>query len=492
MAIMQATVQVPVPESGTGQPVFDLSAPDIWREAWFQQKLLAALRRDGLGDAEVAAARDLIREDRPADFEAFRTLARARLARLDAQAAAALQRVVAHLETVVAFNRSIYYPQSPEEIKTRFWPNNAKLMATNWHSYADIFDTDFFLKPHRFITPSTAIGSAGSCFAAAISRQLQFWGYNYVLEMGRKPDDMNDPEAYEADPARCGTIYSAPVMRQMVERAFGEWVPEKVVLRSAPKFIDPFRGMPHYEDWDGYHREYDEHNAALRRALTKCDVFIITLGMTEAWYFADSGLFTNTTPRGKEHTLFRCKNLTVEENVAELERLYEVYKRHKPDIKFVVTVSPVPINATFNADRHVVVANSLSKSTLRVAAERFCNAHPDDTYYFPSYEIVLYGTEEPWEIDRRHVSPKAVGRVMQQFQRTFMTDQAPLPIIADHRVEDLYPQKRDYKLYWARRLVRPLKRRLGIEGQSFGQAGRKAVQRVIDKLHPPLPEQRGD
>ena len=35
------------------------------------------------------------------------------------------------------------------------------------------------------------------------------------------------------------------------------------------------------------------------------------------------------------------------------------------------------------------------------------------------------------EIDRRHVSPQAVARVMQQFQRCFMVDQEPLPIIAE-------------------------------------------------------------
>lgn len=460
----------------------DLSEPKLWRKPWFQEKLIAALRHDGFSDAELAPAREILAAGVD-DLAGFKAAAAGR---------AGVERVIAHLDAIAAFNRTIYYPQTPDEIKTRFWPNNAKLMATNWHSYADIFETDFFLKPQRFITPQTGIGSAGSCFAAAISRQLQFWGYNYILEMGKKPDDPNDPEAYEADPARCGTIYSAPVMRQMVERAFGEWQPEKIVLRSEPKFIDPFRGMPHYDDWQGFHREYDEHNAALRRALTKCDVFIVTLGMTEAWYFADSGLFTNTSPRGKEHSLFRCKNLTVADNVAELERLYAVYKKHKPDIKFIVTVSPVPINATFNLDRHVVVANSLSKSTLRVAAEEFCNHHPGDCLYFPSYEIVLYGAKEPWEIDRRHVSPEAVGRVMQQFQRCFMVDQAPLPIIADHSVADLFPQQRDYKLYWARRLVRPVKRALGIEGMGFGEGARRAVRRLVDKLHPPLPEQRAE
>jgi hypothetical protein len=473
-------------------PVYDLSEPNLWQKPWFQEKLLASLARDGHEPAAIEAVRAVLREAAPATLEAFKAAAAERLPSLPAAAAAGLERAAKHLDAVAAFNRSIYFPQTPDEIKRRFWPNNPKLLATNWHSYADIFEADFHVATNRFIKADTAIGSAGSCFAAAISRQLQLWGYNYVLEMGKKPDDPNDPDAYEPDPARCGTIYSAPVMRQMVERAFGEWIPEKIVLRSEPKFIDPFRGFPHYSDWAGYHADYDAHNRALRRALERCDVFIITLGMTEAWYFADNGKFTNTTPRGKEHTLFRCKNLTVAENLAELETLYAVYKRHKPGIKFIVTVSPVPINATFNLDRHVVVANSLSKSTLRVAAEEFCRRHAEDAFYFPSYEIVLYGSKEPWEIDRRHVTPSAVERVMQQFQRMFMVDQSPMPILGDRRVADLFPQKRNYALYWARRIVRPIKRKLGIEGRGFGEVARKWVRRKVDRLHPPLPEQRPD
>ncbi len=467
-------------------PVLDLSEPDVWSKGWFQEKVIAALRHDGFADEQLNFVRDVFAGDLLKDFDAFKTAAKTRLESLPAAKRLELERVASHMEKVISFNRRIYFPRNPTEVQQRFWPNNPKLLATNWHSYADIFETDFFIEPNRFITPQTPIGSAGSCFAAAISRQLQYWGYNYVLELGKRPDDRDNPDAYETDPAHCGVIYSAPVMRQMVERAFGEWIPEKIVLRSKPEIVDPFRAYTYTKDWDSYHRDYNNHNAALRRALEKCEVFIITLGMTETWYFADDGRFTNATPRGKESVLLRHKNLSVAENVSELERLYEIYNRYRPGIKLIISVSPVPINSTFNVDRHVVVANSLSKSTLRVAAEEFCRKHSDNCFYFPSFELVTYGTREPWEIDRRHVSADAVTRVMRQFQRMFFVEQNAYPILADTPIAELFSSKRNYWLYWARRVIRPIKRKLGIENQGFSQAARDWIRRQIDRLHPPL------
>jgi hypothetical protein len=128
-------------------------------------------------------------------------------------------------------------------------------------------------------------------------------------------------------------------------------------------------------------------------------------------------------------SLFRRRQLSVADNVQELERILEVYARHKPEIKLIVSVSPVPLNKTFSSD-HVVVANSLSKAVLRVAAQEFVARHPGTAFYFPSYETVLYGTRAPWEADMRHVSGEAVARVMALFQRMFLAEQESLPVAA--------------------------------------------------------------
>lgn len=99
-----------------------------------------------------------------------------------------------------------------------------------------------------------------------------------------------------------------------------------------------------------------------------------------------------------------------------------IWKQFNPDLKLIITVSPVPFHATFRgSDNHVVSANCHSKSMLRVVAEEFSKRHPD-VWYFPSYESVMYCTKNPWGEDKRHVSEEAVQKVMTLFSRMFLSD----------------------------------------------------------------------
>jgi hypothetical protein len=99
-------------------------------------------------------------------------------------------------------------------------------------------------------------------------------------------------------------------------------------------------------------------------------------------------------------------------------------RANNPKVKVIVTVSPVPLHATFlHETYHVVEANLHSKSVLRVAAQEFVEKN-SDVYYFPSFELVTYGFENPWSEDQRHVDPQAVERIMKMFRQTFVVDSA--------------------------------------------------------------------
>ena len=85
----------------------------------------------------------------------------------------------------------------------------------------------------------------------------------------------------------------------------------------------------------------------------------------------------------------------------------------------MVTTSLVPLLATFT-DRNVVVANTYSKSMLRVVAEDFAASRPN-VHYFPSYEIVMNSDQgASWTDDGRHVQPEVVKHIMSLFQRHFV------------------------------------------------------------------------
>lgn len=412
--------------------VMILSDPLLWRDPRMHDMVARGLERDGIAATVVAELRTMMAAGGFSDFAGFLATARHRASTLDARLRAGVEGALDHLEAAVTFNNTCYQRDTPERTRVTQWPNSPRLKSQDPANYFDIFEDFPTRETPRFIRQDTPIGSFGSCFALRIAHQLQLWGYNYVIEEDDLPPDVPlerlQDTNYRMAPARVGTLFNVVSMRQMVERAFGEWQPDLFLAENGPRLLDPFRQVkPTYSDVDGYLADFDRHNAALRRALLACDVVILTLGPTEAWKFAHNGAFTSVAPWKIDPTLLRPHNLTVEEHVEELERLLACYKRHKPGIKLIVTVSPVPLNKTYSGRHHIVEANALSKAKLRLAAEEFVSRHPDEVFYFPSYEIVVYGTRNAWEEDRRHVSAEAVERVMTMFRHMFLADQTVRP-----------------------------------------------------------------
>jgi hypothetical protein len=117
-------------------------------------------------------------------------------------------------------------------------------------------------------------------------------------------------------------------------------------------------------------------------------------------------------------------------------------------VRVILTVSPVPLVATF-VNRHVLVSTIYSKSVLRVAAEQVVQAMPN-TAYFPSYEIVTghhfgYSLFEP---DLRSIKPSGVAHVMSIFARHYLNATAApkkevaaprpaSPVVKDKEFEEL-------------------------------------------------------
>ena len=411
----------------TTEVVNNLAAEDRWRSDWFRNLVVMTFVLEGLGPEGTKWFETSFDWKNVDSSESLFRQLRAQLENVKTECKSNIELCVARLETESFENQSCYARDTREKTRTTQWPNNPNVKLWNRDHYFEIYSDDFYRDRHPIINKDTPIGSAGSCSALRIAHQLQLSGFNYVLAEDDLPTGYPMAEltnsSYRMSPARVGTLFNVPSMRQMVERAFGEWQPEKLVVADSEKINDPFRQIkPNYLTLGGYEDDYHLHNQALRAALSRCDVFVLTLGLNEAWQFRHSGDYTSVAPYKIDPFLLRKKVLTVEENVIELERLYEVYRRHKSNIKFIISVSPVPLNKTFSKSQHVVEANCLSKSILRVAAQQFCDSHPGEAFYFPSFETVMFGTKNPWENDMRHVSNEAVVRVMSLFSKMFIED----------------------------------------------------------------------
>lgn len=85
----------------------------------------------------------------------------------------------------------------------------------------------------------------------------------------------------------------------------------------------------------------------------------------------------------------------------------------------IITVSPI---------RHLadgLAGNSVSKSTLRLAADTVVAAHPTRADYFPSYEIMLDDLRDYrfYAADMKHPSPTAVEYIYDIFSSTYFDRQ---------------------------------------------------------------------
>jgi hypothetical protein len=324
---------------------------------------------------------------------------------------------IAQHEVTTAENRAAYVPGIKFNPDAVWYPN-----PTRFPHPTSVHDALPYAKLAKLVDRSTPVTSAGSCFATEISHHLQANGFNYVIT----EPHYHGGSPYSMASAAWGTIFNVPAMRQLVEKAFELRSLPRLLWRMEEKgatiFRDPFREEVEFASVAEYEANYPVHVEACRRALLEAEVFVITLGLTEIWQLKSDGSVLSRVPWRLSSSLVERRSLSVEENLAELETMLATLRRFNPRVQFIVTVSPVPLQATYRGDEaHVVVASSLSKCTLRVAAEQFAKRNSGVTY-FPAFETVMYCTEQPFERDHRHVRRSTVARVMRLFHTMFVRD----------------------------------------------------------------------
>ncbi len=282
------------------------------------------------------------------------------------------------------------------------------------------------------ISPTDRVATAGSCFAQNIARHLRQHGFNYmVVDAGRPPS----PEAarergFGVYSARYGNVYTSRQLVQLFDRAHGTLTPlDRSWKRADGRHVDPFR--PQIEPL-GHARPQDvekttaEHLADVRRLFAELDVFVFTLGLTEAWRRRDDGAVFPLAPGVAGGTFdasrYEFVNFGVEDVIGDLHAFRMRLRSVNPRARLILTVSPVPLIATYE-DRHVLVSTIESKSVLRAAAGAFV-ASAADAQYFPSYEIITgpQARSSYFEPDLRSISEAGVQHVMRVFFRHFTAD----------------------------------------------------------------------
>jgi tetratricopeptide (TPR) repeat protein len=247
-----------------------------------------------------------------------------------------------------------------------------------------------------FISAQTRFTTMGSCFASEISKKLQARGYTSThFEVSE-------------------FVNSTYANRFMVDWALGE-------CEGQPK-----------ERLDELFAGINITPADLLDYWTNADVLVYTLGVAPAFF--EKGTRNFIMPKGSALNAralaerYEFRTTDVAENLDNLDYIYSRIRSFNvnPHLKFVITLSPVPLKASFEFES-AMFADCLSKSTLRVVAHEFIKTH-GTVLYWPSFEIVkwlgahvgpFYGTDDgaSW-----HISEDLVHVITDLFIEHFSTD----------------------------------------------------------------------
>ena len=295
------------------------------------------------------------------------------------------------------------------------------------------------IAPRFPITRDLAVATAGSCFAQHVGRALRGAGLN-VLDVEPAPPGLDPDTArrfgFGLYSARYGNIYTTRQLRQLLEDTRKTTIRPEAIWLQDGLFRDALRPgtEPDPAPQDDVIRLRQFHLGRLKRLFSQAQVFIFTLGLTETWEDAETGTVfpmapgvLAAPPPGRE---VRFLNLSIGQVLDDLSAIRKLLHRFNPDMRLLLTVSPVPLTATASG-RHVLQASTASKAILRAAAEDFTRAHPD-VDYVPSYEIITHPAARGrfFEDNLRSVTAEGVDLVMSAFLAAHGLATLPAPAAA--------------------------------------------------------------
>ena len=292
-------------------------------------------------------------------------------------------------------------------------------------SAVSLFSISGLWDPKFQINRKSKIATFGSCFAQHFGRELRDRKFNWMntesAPFGLSPENQ---KLYNYDVFSCRTtnIYTTSLLRHWVELSLKLHSPSTEIWHDNSRFRDPLR--PTVEP-TGFSSEAEllasraQAVSSFEQIIRTSDVFVFTLGLTESWVNAETGyeyqMCPGTAGGAFDETVHKFVNQDFTTVSRNLRFVISKMRSVNPKLKFLLTVSPVPLTATMSGN-HVLVATMASKSILRAVCAQLSSeiALVD---YFPSYEIINSPAFKGvfFEPNMRNVHKSGVDFVMKAF-----------------------------------------------------------------------------
>lgn len=252
--------------------------------------------------------------------------------------------------------------------------------------------------PHS-ITHSTAILTIGSCFADVIGSRL----YHNKLPTLVNP---------------YGTIFNPISISKLLKQALQKQVPQEelYVLQQESWFHYDFHSSIWATSKTQLQNFTQQRLHEVYQWLHQTDVLIITLGTAYVYRHLETGQIVancHKTP-GK---FFKKELLGVDTCTNELTELLEQIRVVRPNIRVILTVSPV------RHTRDTLPLNAVSKSVLRLTCHCLSEAL-NYVDYFPAYELLLDDLRDYrfYKSDLIHPSEVAETYIFNQFSDVYFSE----------------------------------------------------------------------
>lgn len=157
------------------------------------------------------------------------------------------------------------------------------------------------------------------------------------------------------------------------------------------------------------------------------DVAFLTFGTNHIYILKETGEVVDNCKK-RPQRLFDEQQLSVEECAGYMQQTIEVLRRMNPAVRVVLTVSPI------RYAKYGYHGSQLSKATLLLATEEVCGraakygetaaAKYGETYYFPSYEVVVDELRDYrfYNEDMLHPSQQAVEYLWERIGESLLTE----------------------------------------------------------------------
>lgn len=278
------------------------------------------------------------------------------------------------------------------------------------------------LKPKFLLDAPAKVFTIGSCFARNI--ELALLDHDGI-ELPTSEFSVPKSE-WDFRPNGLLNEYNPGTISQRILSAVGgKGDPEETIVQGEDGVIDlllPGGSPVSFERAVARRREIE----VVYESLVSSDLVIVTLGLVEAWFDEETGLFLNRMPKRqdlkRQPERYSFHRLGVSEALPLLDRAFGGLVEAGVE-RVLLTVSPVPLGTTFSGE-DVVVANSFSKAVLRVCAEELSRKYRQ-VDYFPSYEMVSSGGLDAFNPDNIHVRDAVVRRVTGHMLSAYFPNLAP-------------------------------------------------------------------